>query len=62
MGNDFVLASSIRNSKIILPMTLAWFLSLSEDKDINIQKLIASFMIIFLPIAFVIKQPDLGTS
>ena len=43
-------------------MTLAWFLSLSEDKDFDIQKLIVSFMIIFLPIAFVIKQPDLGTS
>jgi len=48
--------------KIILPMTLAWFLSLSEDKDFDIQKLIVSFMIIFLPISFVIKQPDLGTS
>ena len=31
-------------------------------KDFDIKKLIASFIIIFLPIAFVIKQPDLGTS
>ena len=48
--------------KVILPMMLAWFLSLSEDKEIDFTKLAISFLIIFLPISFVIKQPDLGTS
>jgi len=48
--------------KIIVPMTLAWYLSLSEDKEIDLKKLIISFSIIFAPILFVIKQPDLGTS
>ena len=48
--------------KIIVPMTIAWFLSFSEEKVIDLKKLIFSFMIIFLPIAFVIRQPDLGTS
>ena len=48
--------------KVILPIFLAWFLSLSEDKEIDLKKLLLSFIIIFLPIAFIIKQPDLGTS
>tara|TARA_B100001996_G_scaffold363009_1_gene330955 strand:+ start:1494 stop:2570 length:1077 start_codon:yes stop_codon:yes gene_type:complete len=48
--------------KLILPMTLAWFLSLSEDKEFDFKKLFLSFIIISLPIVFVIKQPDLGTS
>ena len=48
--------------KVALPVFLAWFLSLSEDKEIDIQKLLLCFIIIFLPIIFIIKQPDLGTS
>ncbi|MDB2461335.1 rod shape-determining protein RodA [Gammaproteobacteria bacterium] len=48
--------------KIVLPIFLAWFLSLSEDKEIDLKKLLLSFTIIFLPIIFIIKQPDLGTS
>ena len=48
--------------KIVLPIILAWFLSLSEDKEIDLRKLLLSFIIIFLPILFIIKQPDLGTS
>tara|TARA_B100000768_G_C11257873_1_gene367301 strand:- start:493 stop:1569 length:1077 start_codon:yes stop_codon:yes gene_type:complete len=48
--------------KIVLPICLAWFLSLSEDKEIDLRKLFLSFIIIFIPIIFIIKQPDLGTS
>jgi|TARA_B100001059_G_scaffold16428_1_gene13531 rod shape determining protein RodA len=48
--------------KIIIPMCLAWFLSFSEDKDMDLKKLVICFLIILLPIFFVIKQPDLGTS
>ena len=48
--------------KVVLPIFLAWFLSLSEDKEIDLKKLLISFAIIFLPIVFIIKQPDLGTS
>ena len=48
--------------KIILPMTLAWYLSISDDKEIDIKKLFFALIIIFLPIVFILKQPDLGTS
>ena len=48
--------------KFVVPMTLAWFLSLSEEKEIGLKKLLLSFIIILFPIIFVIKQPDLGTS
>ena len=48
--------------KIILPMTLSWYLSISDDKEIDIKKLLFSLIIIFLPILFILKQPDLGTS
>jgi len=48
--------------KLILPMTLAWFLSLAEDKEFDLKKLFFSFIIISLPIIFIIQQPDLGTS
>jgi len=48
--------------KLILPMTLAWLLSLAEDQEFDFKKLFLSFVIIALPIVFIIKQPDLGTS
>lgn len=48
--------------KIILPMTLAWYLSIFDDKEIDIKKLLFCLIIIFLPILFILKQPDLGTS
>lgn len=48
--------------KIIVPLTVAWYLSYSEDKDIDLKKIFLCFIIIFLPIIFTIKQPDLGTS
>ena len=59
MGFSFQVSEII---KIVVPMTLAWYLSLSEDKDIDLKKLIICFAIILSPIFFVIKQPDLGTS
>lgn len=48
--------------KIIVPLTVAWYLSYTEDKDIDLKKLFLCFIIIFLPIIFIVKQPDLGTS
>ena len=48
--------------KIIVPMMLAWYISNYEDKEIEFKKLIISFIIVFIPIAFIVKQPDLGTS
>jgi rod shape determining protein RodA len=48
--------------KIAVPLMLAWFLSLDEDKNFDLKKLLFCFLIIFLPIFFIIKQPDLGTS
>ena len=48
--------------KIIIPLTLAWFLSYSDYNEIDLKKLFVSFIIIFLPLVFIIKQPDLGTS
>ena len=48
--------------KIIVPMMLAWYISNYEDKEIEFKKLIISFIIVFIPITFIVKQPDLGTS
>ena len=48
--------------KIAVPLMLAWFLSLDEDKNFDLKKLLFCFLIIFLPILLIIKQPDLGTS
>ena len=59
MGFSFQVSEVL---KIIVPMTLAWYLSLSDEKEINLKKIFVCFFIIFLPILFVIKQPDLGTS
>ena len=59
MGFSFQVSEII---KFFVPMTLAWYLSLSDDKDIDIKKLIICFAIILAPIFFIIKQPDLGTS
>ncbi len=33
-----------------------------DNKEIEFKKLIISFIIVFTPIAFIVKQPDLGTS
>ena len=59
MGFSFQVSEVL---KIIVPMMLAWYLSLSDDKEINFKKTLICFSIIFIPILFVIKQPDLGTS
>ena len=48
--------------KIIIPLTLAWFLSYSDYNEIDLKKLFVNFIIIFLPLVFILKQPDLGTS
>jgi rod shape determining protein RodA len=48
--------------KITVPMMVAWYISNYDDKEIGFRKLIISFIIIFIPIAFIVKQPDLGTS
>ena len=59
MGFSFQVSEVL---KIIVPMMLAWYLSLSDDKEINLKKILICFSIILIPILFVIKQPDLGTS
>ena len=59
MGFSFQVSEVL---KIIVPMMLAWYLSLSDDKEINLKKTLICFSIILIPILFVIKQPDLGTS
>ncbi len=48
--------------KISIPMMLAWYLSQSEEKEINIINLFISFLIIFIPVIFVVRQPDLALS
>ena len=59
MGFSFQVSEVL---KIIVPMMLAWYLSLSDEKEIHLKKILTCFIIIFAPILFVIKQPDLGTS
>ena len=59
MGFSFQVSEVL---KIIVPMMLAWYLSLSDEKEIDLKKILVCFIIILVPILFVIKQPDLGTS
>ena len=59
MGFSFQVSEVL---KIIVPMMLAWYLSLFDEKEIDLKKILICFIIILVPILFVIKQPDLGTS
>jgi len=59
MGFSFQVSEVL---KIIVPMMLSWYLSLSDEKEIDLKKILICFIIILAPILFVIKQPDLGTS
>lgn len=47
--------------RIAMPMALAWFFSQRENSPRALDYFIA-FVILSIPIAFILKQPDLGTS
>ena len=47
--------------KLAMPMMLAWFWHEYEHTTLN-KKLAASALILLLPIALIVKQPDLGTA
>ncbi len=48
--------------KIILPMTIAWFLTLTENSIIDTKKFFICLIIIICPTILILKQPDLGTA
>ncbi len=47
--------------RIAMPMMLAWFFS-QRETTLRITDFIIAFFILFLPIFFILQQPDLGTS
>lgn len=47
--------------KLVVPMTLAWFIS-REDLPAKTQNIIIAFIILMIPTLMIAKQPDLGTS
>src|SRR3546814_327540 len=47
--------------KIIMPMTIAWYLS-SRSLPPGVKHTAVSLALIFVPFVLILKQPDLGTS
>lgn len=47
--------------KLIMPMTVAWYLGRREMPP-RFKYICVSLLIIFIPVALILKQPDLGTS
>jgi len=48
--------------KIGMPMMIAWYLSSRAMGKISIKDLAVSFALLMVPVALIVKQPDLGTS
>ncbi len=47
--------------RIAMPMMLAWFFS-QRETTLRIFDFIVAFIILIIPVLFILKQPDLGTS
>ena len=47
--------------RIAVPMMLAWFFS-QRESSLRITDFIIAFLILLVPVFFILKQPDLGTS
>ena len=47
--------------RIAVPMMLAWFFS-QREASLRVTDFIIAFIILLLPVFFILKQPDLGTS
>ncbi len=47
--------------RVAAPMALAWFFS-QREASLRIADFIIAFVILFVPVFFILKQPDLGTS
>lgn len=47
--------------KLVVPMTLAWFIS-REDLPTKTKNIIFAFILLMVPTLMIAKQPDLGTS
>ncbi|MEE9332089.1 MAG: rod shape-determining protein RodA [Methylophilaceae bacterium] len=47
--------------RIAMPMMLAWFFS-QRESSLRIIDFIVAFIILIIPVLFILKQPDLGTS
>lgn len=48
--------------KIFLPMVIAWYFQKNELKNNKWSQYAISFILIIIPVALIIKQPDLGTA
>lgn len=47
--------------RIAMPMMLAWFFS-KRESTLRITDFLIAFVILIIPVLFILKQPDLGTS
>jgi rod shape determining protein RodA len=47
--------------RIAMPMMLAWFFS-KRESALRITDFVIAFIILIIPVLFILKQPDLGTS
>lgn len=47
--------------RIAMPMMLAWFFS-KRESTLRIADFLVAFVILIIPVLFILKQPDLGTS
>lgn len=47
--------------RIAMPMMLAWFFS-KRESTLGVMDFLLAFLILILPVLFILKQPDLGTS
>ncbi len=49
-------------AKIVLILVLAYFWGFSKKREVSIKRIFLSFLIIFLPLILILKQPDLGSA
>ena len=47
--------------KILMPMTIAWYLA-KRSLPPRFKHIVVSLVLILMPVALIIKQPDLGTA
>ncbi|MBU0651109.1 rod shape-determining protein RodA, partial [bacterium] len=48
--------------KIVIIITLAWYLHRTKEQKWGINKFLASFLFVVFPMLLILKQPDLGTT
>ncbi|MEK7580062.1 MAG: rod shape-determining protein RodA [Patescibacteria group bacterium] len=58
----FINFQPVELAKVAVILVLAYFWGLSKKKEVSIKTIFLSFLIIILPVALILKQPDLGSA